>query len=300
MNKDLVYSHIAKYATPTDVRGGYELFVTIVPWVALFWAPWWTLPLHALFTVRLFVLGVHDAGHQSLFKTPAYNDLALRIVSPLVCMPGVSWWRPMHNYHHLHSNDLDFNQNAQTAFLTVSKYRRMSPWKQAMFRYFTRPVVFLTQTAPLLMTLGQLIRIATLEEFLLQCATFVMLYPVLGHYAAMMSLAGSFGVFLFHLQHTFPECVRAKGKDFFENGFYGSSFLRVPRWLQFFTASIEVHHVHHLNSRVPSYRLYSCHNEAPAGLWDGIRHITFQEGWDSLRLAMWSEDKKRLVTFEET
>lgn len=299
MKKEDVYDHIARYSTPSDLRGGWELGITLIPWVALFWAPWWTIPLHALVSVRLFVLGVHDAGHQSLFQTPSYNDLALRVVSPMVCMPGVSWWRPMHTYHHLHSNDLDFNQNAQTAFLTVAKYRRMSPWKRSIFRYFTRPWVFLTQTAPLLMTVGQLIRIGTSQEVLLQGLLFVMVYPAFGHYVTMMTLAGAFGVFLFHLQHTFPECVRANGKDFFENGFYGSSFLRVPWWLRFFTASIEVHHIHHLNSRVPSYRLYRCHTEAPPGMWAGVRAITFQEGWDSLRLAMWSEQTKRLVTFEE-
>ena len=175
----------------------------------------------------------------------------------------------------------------------------MSAWKQANYHYFTRPVVFVTQTAPLLMTVGQLIHIASSREILFQCIAFLALYPVWSHYLAVMWLAGSLGVFMFHLQHTFPECVRAKGKDFFENGFYGSSFLQVPWWMRFFTAGIEYHHIHHLSSRVPSYRLAACHNAAPPGMWDGIRVITFREGWDALKLAMWSEQKKRLVTLEE-
>ena len=265
----------------------------------MFWTSWWWIPLHALVSVRLFVVGVHDAGHMTLFKTPVYNDYALQIAGPLTCMPGMSWWRPLHNEHHSHSNDLDFNQNAQTAFLTVAKYHRMPAWRQKLQRYLTRPMVFLTQTAPLLMTIGQLIHLATAREVLFQGIAFAILYPVLLRYFTVFSLAGSFGVFLFHLQHTFPECVRVKGKDSFENGFYGSSFLQVPWWLRVFTAGIEYHHIHHLSSRVPSYRLAACHTEAPPGMWEGIRVLTVREGWDALWLALWSEEKKRLVTFHE-
>lgn len=297
--RDAVYAHIAQYAKPSDIRGGIEFFGTLGAWVAMFWTPWWCIPLHALVSIRLFVVGVHDAGHMTLFKTPKYNDYALQVAGPLMCMPGLSWWRPLHNEHHQHSNDLDFNQNAQTAFLTVTKYRRMAAWKQTVYRHLARPIVFLTQTAPLLMTLGQLVHIASVRELAFQCLVFLAVYPVMVRYVVQMSLAASLGVFLFHLQHTFPECVRAKGKDFFENGFYGSSFLQVPWWMRFFTAGIEYHHIHHLSSRVPSYRLAICHNAAPPGMWNGIRVITFREGWDALSLAMWSNAKKRLVTFEE-
>lgn len=297
--REAVYAHIERYARPSDIRGGIEFFGTLGVWAALFWAPWWVLPVHVLMTTRLFVVGVHDPGHHSLFRTPKYNDWALQVAGPLLCMPGMSWWRPGHQYHHLHSNDLDYEQGSQTAPLSVTQYHAMSWWKQAAYRYFTRPIVLLTQAAPLGMTIGQIIRITTPREAFLQTMAFVLLYPVWTRYLCITTGAAAFGVFLFHLQHTFPECVRAKGKDFFDNGYSGSSFLQVPWWLRPFTAAIEVHHIHHLNSRVPSYRLYDCHNQAPAIMWSGIRKITFREGWDSLRLALWSDAKKRLVTFEE-
>ena len=267
----------------------------------MFWAPWWLLPLHVLVTTRLFVVGVHDTGHMSLFRSSRLNDLALRITSPLVWMPGMSMWRPGHNYHHRHSNDLNYDQGSQTASLTVTEFRAMSWWKRGLYRYFTRPIVLLTQTAPVAMTLGQVLRIATWSESILQVATVLTMawYGVLGRHIAVTCCSGSFGVFLFHLQHTFPECVRVKGRDAFENGYYGSSFLVLPEAIKIFTAGIEYHHIHHLSARVPSYRLRACHEEAPADMWRGIRTIAFREGWESLKLTLWCDSKKRLVSFEE-
>lgn len=297
--REKVYAHVASYARSSDIRGGVEFIGTLGVWIAMFWTSWWWAPLHALVSVRLFVVGVHDTGHMTLFKTPLYNDVALQIAGPLMLMPGMGWWRPMHNYHHRHSNDLDFHQNAQSAHLTVARYRARSAMSRAIYRYVTHPAVLFTQTAPLVLTIGQLVHMTTLREVGLQALALLLLYPVLTRYLVTIACADAFGMFLFHAQHTFPECVRVKGKDSFENGFYGSSFLQVPWWLRIFTAGIEYHHIHHLSSRVPSYRLADCHNEAPPGMWDGIRVLTFREGYDALWLALWSEEKKRLVTFHE-
>lgn len=299
--RDQVYRHIAKYATPSDIRGFVEFVGTFGVWIAMFGLPWWCFPIHSLVTLRLFVVGVHDTGHMSLFRTPRFNDYALRITSPVMWMPGISLWRPGHNHHHSHSNDLNYSQISQTAPFTVTQFRAMARWKQALYRYFTRPYVMLTQTAPIGMTFGQLIRIVTFNELLLQAAFLLTLgwYGVLLRHIAVTFLSSSAGVFLFHLQHTFPECVRVKERDPFDNGYSGSSYLLLPEFLKLFTAGIEYHHIHHLSSRVPCYRLRACHEEAPKEMWKGIRTITLEEGWDSMKLVLWSDAKKSLVSFEE-
>lgn len=299
--REQVYHHIAKYATPSDIRGVLEFVGTFGAWIAMFSAPWWCIPLHSLVTLRLFIVGIHDTGHQSLFKTPRLNDYALYITSPVMWMPGMTLWRPGHNYHHRHSNDLDFDQSSQTAPLTVREFRNMSWWKRYLYRSLTRPWIVLTQTAPIGMTLGQLARIVAPQDALLQAGFLVLLlwYGVFVRYVLVTCLSASIGVFLFHLQHTFPECVRVKGRDSFENGYSGSSYLVLPEFFKLFTAGIEYHHIHHLNSRVPSYRLRICHEEAPEGMWSGIRTITLREGWNSMDLVLWSEAKEKLVSFEE-
>jgi len=299
--KEEIYQHIAKYAKSTDTRGGIEFLGTLGLWIGMFWTPWWTFPLHVLIVMRLFIVGVHDTGHLTLFQSRKLNDYALWITSPIVWMPGLSVWRPGHNHHHRHSNDLNYSQSSQTAPLRVSDFHAMSWLKQVVYRYATRPWVILTQTAPLGMTIGQICQIATWDEGLLQLIFILAMfwYGVLGRHILVTIFSGSFGVFLFHLQHTFPECLRVEGRDLFENGYYGSSYLVIPEFLKLFTAGIEYHHIHHLSSRVPSYRLRECHEKAPAGMWKGIRTITLQEGWESMSLTLWSDSKKRLVSFDE-
>jgi omega-6 fatty acid desaturase (delta-12 desaturase) len=299
--REEIYRHIAKYANPSDIRGSVEFLGTFALWTLLFLTPWWLFPLHALVVIRLFVVGVHDTGHLSLFRSRWLNDAALRITSPIVWMPGFSVWRPGHNHHHRHSNDLDYNQGSQTASLTVTMFHSMPWWKRMLYRYATQPWVILTQTAPLGMTLGQLLQIATWDEGLFQILFILVMswYGVLGRHILVSICSGTAGVFLFHLQHTFPECMRVKGRDMFENGYYGSSYLILPEFLKLFTGGIEYHHIHHLSSRVPSYHLRSCHEEAPPEMWNGIRMITLKEGWQFMSLTLWSESEKRLVSFDE-
>ena len=77
----------------------------------------------------------------------------------------------------------------------------------------------------------------------------------------------------------------------------GSSYLKLPKVLQFFTGNIGLHHVHHLSARIPNYNLQRAHDENPIfhdvptlSLWDGLRAV---------RLKLWDEDRGRLVTFAE-
>lgn len=69
--------------------------------------------------------------------------------------------------------------------------------------------------------------------------------------------------------------------------------------MQWATGAIEYHHIHHLNAKVPLYRLRECHENAPAGMWEGVKIITLREGWDSLSLTLYDEQLGRLVSFKE-
>jgi omega-6 fatty acid desaturase (delta-12 desaturase) len=106
-------------------------------------------------------------------------------------------------------------------------------------------------------------------------------------------LVGSIiGVWLFAVRHRFETTLWARQDewDFTVAALRGSSYLRLPKALQWLTGNIGFHHVHHLAPRVPNYRLEECHNAVPAlSLWSALK---------SLRLALWDENGRKPIGFK--
>jgi omega-6 fatty acid desaturase (delta-12 desaturase) len=112
-------------------------------------------------------------------------------------------------------------------------------------------------------------------------------------------LAGSVGVWLFYVQHQFEDTYWEHDErwSFVEAGLKGSSYYRLPRLLQWATGNIGLHHIHHLSSRIPNYRLQEAFDENP-----DLQRVTTLTLWESIRcvrLALWDEAERRLVTFRE-
>jgi omega-6 fatty acid desaturase (delta-12 desaturase) len=112
-------------------------------------------------------------------------------------------------------------------------------------------------------------------------------------------LAGSAGVWLFYVQHQFERTFWAHedGWSFQEAALYGSSHYDLPGILRWFTANIGVHHVHHLCSRIPYYRLPRVLREHPELRL--LNRLTLLESLQCVRLALWDERRRRLVSFRE-
>jgi omega-6 fatty acid desaturase (delta-12 desaturase) len=117
--------------------------------------------------------------------------------------------------------------------------------------------------------------------------------------APSMVLAAAAGVWLFYVQHQFDDTYWKSSGDwsYADAALRGSSYLKLPTVLRFFTGNIGLHHVHHLSARVPNYNLQRAHDENPIfhdvptlSLWDGLRAV---------RLKLWDEDGARLVTFTQ-
>ena len=114
-----------------------------------------------------------------------------------------------------------------------------------------------------------------------------------------MMLAATFGVWLFYVQHQFEETLwdENRGWNLHEAALHGSSHYDLPLLLRWFSANIGVHHVHHLCSRIPYYRLPSVMREHPE-LRD-IGRLTLMQSFRCVRLALWDETQRRLVSFRE-
>jgi acyl-lipid omega-6 desaturase (Delta-12 desaturase) len=112
-------------------------------------------------------------------------------------------------------------------------------------------------------------------------------------------LAGSAGIWLFYVQHQFEGAYwQRRGEwSYAEAALRGSSYLKLPKLLQFFTANIGLHHVHHLHPRIPNYNLQRAHDANAS--FAGVPTVSVRGGLRAVKFKLWDEDAGKLVTFAE-
>lgn len=318
--------NFARYRAPDARRGMLELAATFVPF-ALAWAAMglalghgliWLYVLLVLPTagllVRLFMIQ-HDCGHGAFFPGRRGNDWLGRALGVLTLTPYDNW-RHNHAIHHATSGHLDRRGIGDVATLTVDEYRSRSRWGRLRYRLYRSPAVmfglgplylFVLQNRvptgfmrdgwrPWATTMATNLAIATgvtLLAWAMGIWTFLLIF------APVVLLAASAGVWLFYVQHQFPRTYWARGGewDVRAAAMHGSSHYDLPGLLRWFTGNIGVHHVHHLASRIPFYRLQDVLRDHPE-LRD-VSRLTLRQSFACVRLALWDEAGKRLISFRE-
>jgi acyl-lipid omega-6 desaturase (Delta-12 desaturase) len=266
------------------------------------------------FLVRLFILQ-HDCGHGSFFSSKRINDLVGCALSVLTLTPYFRW-RKTHAVHHATSGDLDRRGSGDVHMLTVNEYRKLSSFRRFVYRVHRHPIV-LFGIAPILY-FGVAQRFAFFEPHLwrkerlnvyctnlallmgsLTMAWLVGLNAFLLVHLPTVTLAASAGVWLFYVQHHFDPAYwqRHEKWNYFEAGADGSSYYELPAVLQWFTANIGLHHIHHLDSQIPNYHLQKCFDENPA--FQRVNRLTFWESLSCASLKLWDEEKSELVGFSK-
>lgn len=313
------------FRDPRPVRSGWELVITLIPFVTLFaliamaveagyLAALAATPLAGLFLLRLFIIQ-HDCGHGAFLKRRASNDWIGRALGVFTLTP-YDCWRHSHALHHAATGNLDARGFGDVDTLTVREYQGRSWWGRFGYRLYRHPVVLLgigpaylfllRHRLPIgLMTAGSTYWISALATNLVTAlvlalplyffgfgATALVFFPVL-------LSAASMGVWLFYVQHQFPDAHWDHAEDwsFHDAALRGSSHLDLPRVLGWFTGYIGIHHVHHLASRIPFYRLPEVLEKHPA-LRD-LNRFTALDACGTLRLALWDEDRRVMVSFRE-
>lgn len=281
---------------------------------------WWLVPLLALptagLTVRTFIIQ-HDCGHSSFLASRRANDALGRLCSVFTLTP-YAHWRRQHAQHHASWNDLDrragHGSDIYSTCLTVAEYHALSPWGRRRYRLLNHPMVALLLLPPFIFFVLYRLpfdtpaawrreRKSVLLTNLALAGVFGGLGLLLGFkpvalvLLAVMIPASVVGVWLFSLQHRFESaCWMPHATwDPMIAALEGSSFLRLPRLLQWMTGSIGFHHVHHLAPRVPNYRLEECHL-AHSG-FAGVPVLTLGDGLRAFRHVLWDEATGQLVTF---
>jgi omega-6 fatty acid desaturase (delta-12 desaturase) len=263
--------------------------------------------------VRTFIV-MHDCAHGSYFASRAMND-AVGFITGVLTMTPFLQWRRDHALHHASSGDLDRRGHGDIPTLTVREYRARSARARLAYRIVRHPLTLLLG-GPIHLLLGQRLRGRSLATGSMQVASvwstnvavaaLLMLAfvtvgwkSVLFAYALPYYLAAMAGVWLFYVQHQFEDAYWAPHSewDYVDAALRGSSHLRLPALLQWFTGSIGLHHVHHVAPRIPNYRLQSCHDASAMFAQSPV--ITLRSGMTALRLALWDEDRQRLVRFRD-
>ena len=264
------------------------------------------------FLLRTYIL-FHDCAHGSFLPGKRANAWVGTALALIVYTPFQAW-RHSHAMHHATAGDLDRRGDGDVPTLTVAEYHALPPIKRLGYRLFRNPLVMFG-IGPLYAMLVQPRLVSRKARPRIKrsvMGTNLALVVLVGGACLLMGwrefllvqappalLAAAAGVFLFYVQHQFEDTYWQSSEDwsYDDAALRGSSYLRLPKLLQFFTGNIGLHHVHHLSARIPNYNLQRAHDDHPVfhtvptlSLWDGLRTV---------RLKLWDEERGRLVTWAE-
>jgi omega-6 fatty acid desaturase (delta-12 desaturase) len=316
---------MAKYRQPIHSRSIFELTVTVVPFVAIWAVAWWMLSIsialamalalvNAAFLVRLFIIQ-HDCGHGSLFRNRRLCDWIGRVIGVITLTP-YDVWRKTHAIHHATTGNLDRRGVGDVPTLTVTECREKGWLGRALYRLIRNPVFlfgvvpfytfFLQNRLPVhLMRSGWRYWLSAMgTNAAIGSALTLIVWlggwgVVLFVFLPTMFLGAVAGMWFFYVQHQFEETSwqHEENWNIHEAALYGSSHYELPSGLRWITGNIGVHHVHHLASRIPFYRLPEVIEDHE--VLAQTKRITLRQSLRFAHLHLWDESRRRLLSFAE-
>jgi acyl-lipid omega-6 desaturase (Delta-12 desaturase) len=318
---------LAHFQGPSAWRSSMQLASTVLAYMAAVAAMYAALQLSVWLTlaislpaaglvVRLFIIQ-HDCGHGSYFRSSHANEIVGWLCSIVTYTP-YSNWRRQHAGHHGVWNNLDQRHGGADIYsscLTLQEYLDLPVRRRCFYRVTRHPVIAQLILPPIVFLLLYRVPFDTPKTWRkerrgvhftnLALATILSgLVALLGWRQVLlvqlpiMVFASIGGVWLFSVQHRFEnaEWLRQTHWTPVRASLHGSSYLKLPRILQWFTGNIGFHHIHHLLPRVPNYRLEACH-EALLALAGAVQTLSIVEALRAPSFALWDEARGRMVPF---
>lgn len=317
--------HCAKYrgASPSDAI--WQVATTTAAFVALIALMLKSLEISYLLTLILalpaaglllrFFIIQHDCGHGSFLPSRQANDILGRLLSVLTLTP-YGLWKREHAQHHAGSGNLERRGVGDITTLTVQEYEALPALGRLKYRVYRNPVFLFGIGLPVYFLLIQ--RLPWMHPYPVKqtwgsvmrlnagmVAFYGPLMWLFGWQAILMIafpilvLAAAIGGWLFFIQHQFEgtHWEHADKWDFQVAAIYGSSYYVLPKVLQWFTGNIGLHHIHHLCSMIPNYKLQACLDASPE--LKSLNRLTLWQSLSCPRLTLWDEANRKLIGFRE-
>lgn len=317
------YRALSRYEKSNTGKAVWQLLNTFVPYIAL-WGfmihqvrsavPLWQLLPPALIAsgllVRIFIF-FHDCGHGSFFASRTLNRVVGYVCGILTFTPYEEW-RLAHAGHHAHAADLERRGEGDIWTLTVEEYQAASKFRRLLYRLYRNPLVLFVIGPPVMFLILNRIphkgvhqreRMSVYITDVAIAGIIALAYYTIGLRAyfliqvPVMSFAGIMGVWMFYVQHQYEGVYWAHHDEWdpVRAAMDGSSYYHLPKWLQWFTGNIGLHHIHHLRPRIPNYNLQRCYDEVP--VMQDVPKITLFRSLRYLGLHLWDERKQDLISF---
>ena len=315
---------LAQYRNPSHTRSILELALTAIPFLALWTVAWWALSLSYLltlvialangaFVVRLFAIQ-HDCGHSAFFRSRHAGDWVGRVLGVVTLTP-YDVWKRSHSIHHSGSGNLDKRGMGDVHTMTVREYQALSPLRRLQYRLYRHPIVLfglgpsfiflLTNRLPF----GMMKSVKYWTSAMATNAALLLILGIIVYFGGWMPLlliflptsiaGGTIGIWLFFVQHQFEEAQWDQDSDWdlHDSALHGSSHYVMPSVLQWLTANIGIHHVHHLYNRIPFYRLTEVLHDHP--VLANAQRLTIRQSLSCVKLQLWDERKRRLLSYKQ-
>ncbi len=317
---------VARFQVPSSRKSLIQAAITIGGFLAIcaamyataglsYWITLALTPIAAGLLVRTFIIQ-HDCGHSAFFRSRRLNDAVGFTCSLFTLAPYLSW-RRQHAGHHAIWNNLDRRETGVDIYsscLTVDEFRSLSPWRRLEYRLSRNPIVANIVLPPLVFLAlyrlpfdmppawkrerrGVYLTNLALVALIGGLGLIVGFDRVLEVQLPVTVLASIIGIWLFTVQHRGESVVWARQNEWNVEtaSLKGSNYLRLSPVLQWFTGNIGLHHVHHLNPKIPNYRMQACH-DATAELRD-VPAMDVRSAFKAMFHVLWDEKRQRMVTF---
>jgi omega-6 fatty acid desaturase (delta-12 desaturase) len=290
------------------------LSLLILCFVGIFFLPW--LPLRLLISVftgfvlvRMFVI-YHDHQHHSILNNSVLADILFGIFGVFILAPS-SIWKRSHDHHHANNSKLFSASIGSYPIMTKEKFLSSTKSERSTYLAIRHPLTILFGYFPVFMY-GMCIKsfvssprrhYDSLLALLLHFAGYAALFYYFPWYTPVLMLTIPFliacfiGAYLFYAQHNFPdvEFRDKQGWTYEMAALESSSYMTMNRFMRWSTANIGYHHIHHMNARIPFYRLPEVMEQIPELQHPKTTSLKLSDILACFRLKVWDPEKKRMI-----